>query len=407
MTVRQPQPHPVSPGAGTGPRRRALALLAAATAVGSTGLAAGGTAGALLVVDITGAHAMAGVPLGLLVVGSAAGAPLLAQQAAAGRRVRGLALGYAIGVAGALIVVLAALWQNLPLLLAGSFVLGVANSSVFMSRYAAMDAATEGTRGRAIGVVFAAMALGAIVSPTLLGPSGSVARAMGLPPLAGLYLVAVLAFGGAAVLLAARSGALATHPEPGDGRGIVAVLADTMHRPAAVTAVIVLAATNFVMVGVMTIAPVHLTGHGHSLGQVGAIIALHVTGMFAVAPLTGLLADRAGPAVVARLGGLLLTVAMVIGLFVEGSGVLVMTVHLLVLGVGWNCGVVGGSTLLGTAVPARTRPHVEGIAEVMMGLAAAAAGPVSGLVAELGGYLTYCLIAIPAAVFLFLRRIPA
>ncbi len=127
--------------------------------------------------------------------------------------------------------------------------------------------------------------------------------------------------------------------------------------------------------------------------------------MFAVAPLTGLLADRSGPAKVARLGGLLLTLAMVIGLFVGGSGVLVMTVHLLVLGVGWNCGVVGGSTLLGAAVPAETRPHVEGLAEVMMGLAAATAGPVAGLVAQLGGYLTFCFIAIPVAVFLFLRRI--
>lgn len=405
MTARQPQPDLAPQDVDGGPRRRALALLAAATAVGSTGLAAGGTAGALLVVDITGAHAMAGVPLGLLVVGSAAGAPLLAHQAAIGRRVRGLALGYAIGVVGALIVVLAALWQHVPLLLAGSFVLGVANSSVFMSRYAAMDAATASTRGRAIGVVFAAMALGAIVSPTLLGPSGAVARAMGLPSLAGLYLVAVLAFGVAAVLLAARSGGHAPRPEP--GRGIVAVLVDTLHRPRAVTAVIVLTATNFVMVGVMTIAPVHLTGQGHSLDQIGAVIALHVAGMFAVAPLTGLLADRRGPAAVAGLGGLLLTVAMVVGLFVEGSGVLVMTVHLLVLGVGWNCGVVGGSTLLGAAVPARTRPHVEGIAEVMMGLAAAVAGPVAGLVDELGGYLAFCIIGIPVAVFLFLRRIPS
>ena len=403
MTVRQPQREFAPPGAGGGPRRRALALLAAATAVGSTGLAAGGTAGALLVVDITGAHAMAGVPLALLVVGSAAGAPLLAHQASIGRRVRGLALGYAIGVAGALIVVTAALWQSLPLLLAGSFALGVANSSVFMSRYAAMDAATEGTRGRAIGVVFAAMALGAIVSPTLLGPSGSVARAMGLPPLAGLYLVAVLAYGVAAVLLAARSGAPGPRPEP--GRGLVAAIADTTRRPAAMTAVVVLAATNFVMVGVMTIAPVHLTEHGHSLDHIGTIIALHVTGMFAVAPLTGLLADRSGPAVVARFGGLLLVVAMVTGLFVEGSGVVVMTIHLLVLGVGWNCGVVGGSTLLSTASPVETRPHVEGIAEVMMGLAAAAAGPVAGLAAEFGGYLTFCVIGIPAALFLTLKRI--
>jgi hypothetical protein len=50
---------------------------------------------------------------------------------------------------------------------------------------------------------------------------------------------------------------------------------------------------------------------------------------------------------------------------------------------------------------------VEGIAEVMMGLAAAAAGPISGLVAEFGGYPVFCFIGAPVAVFLFLRRIPS
>ena len=120
-----------------------------ATAIGSTGLAANGTAGALPAVDISKAQAMAGVPLGPLVLGSAAGAPVLAHQAAPGRRVREPALGDALVMTGAVVVVLAALWQNLPLLLAGSLFLGVANSAVFRSRYAAMGTATAGTRGHA------------------------------------------------------------------------------------------------------------------------------------------------------------------------------------------------------------------------------------------------------------------
>ena len=63
-----------------GPRRRTLFLLAVATAVGSMGLAAGGTAGSLLAVEITGAEAAAGLPLGLLVVGSAAAALLVSRR---------------------------------------------------------------------------------------------------------------------------------------------------------------------------------------------------------------------------------------------------------------------------------------------------------------------------------------
>jgi hypothetical protein len=57
--------------------RATLAFLGLATAVGATGLAAGGTAGALLGADLAGSDAAAGVPLGLLVVGSAATAVLI------------------------------------------------------------------------------------------------------------------------------------------------------------------------------------------------------------------------------------------------------------------------------------------------------------------------------------------
>jgi hypothetical protein len=61
-------------------RRSTLLLLAAATAVGAVGLAAGGSAGALLAEDITGSTTWAGVPLGVLVLGSAAGALLISRQ---------------------------------------------------------------------------------------------------------------------------------------------------------------------------------------------------------------------------------------------------------------------------------------------------------------------------------------
>jgi hypothetical protein len=64
---------------------------------------------------------------------------------------------------------------------------------------------------------------------------------------------------------------------------------------------------------------------------------------------------------------------------------------LLILGIGWNFGVVGGSTLLAASVPTRLRPHVEGLGEVPMGLAAGAGAPIAGLVVALGGFATLSL----------------
>src|SRR4029450_9525248 len=69
------------------------------------------------------------------------------------------------------------------------------------------------------------------------------------------------------------------------------------------TSLLILGTSNLVMVGVMAVAPVHLTEHGHHhLEFVGAVISLHVAGMFAPSPISGWLADRIGPIAVAVTG---------------------------------------------------------------------------------------------------------
>ena len=110
-------------------------------------------------------------------------------------------------------------------------------------------------------------------------------------------------------------------------------------------AVLVLAGANFAMVGLMAIAPVHLMAHGHDLEMIGTVVSLHVAGMFLPSPLSGWLADRTSPAMVAAIGGGLLLVAAT-GTAVAGTGV----VTLVILGVGWNFGLVGGSALITRAV---------------------------------------------------------
>lgn len=358
---------------------RTLALLAAATAVGSLGLAAGGSAGALLAEDITGSTAAAGIPLGVLVAGSAAGALLIARRTRSADRAAGLTLGYALGVGGAIVVIVAAVASSFALLLAGSALLGAANAAVFLTRYAAADVGGTTRRGRALGTVFVAASVGAIVSPNLLGPSGAVADAIGLPDLAGLYLVAVPSFAIAAAILAAlpRSrGRLAPK-----GTGEVAARLAGVRGP-----LVVLGGVNLVMVAVMAIAPVHLTDEGHSLDFVGLVVGIHVLGMFAPSPLSGWLTDRAGSATVVSIGALFLVAAGVTGALVDPSGHVGVTVVLLLLGLGWNAGIVGGSTLLAASVPAAERPRAEGLGEIAMGSAAAVGAVLAGLVVAFGGF---------------------
>jgi MFS family permease len=378
--------------------RRTLGVLAAATAVGSLGLAAGGTAGALLAEDITGSEAAAGVPLGVLVAGSAAGALLIARQTTRSGRAAGLILGYALGAAGAVAVIAGAIASNFVLVLVGSAALGAANASVFLTRYAAADVGDETTRGRALGTVFVAASVGAITSPNLLGPSGDLAEAIGLPELAGLYLVAIPAFGIAAALLAGLSGGAVT-------RRKADLVPDESLAPVGLSgargALVVLGAVNFVMVAVMAIAPVHLKEEGHALGFVGLVVGIHVFGMFAPSPLSGWLVDRAGSGTVVSIGALLLVAAGVSGAVVDSSGHVGVTVVLALLGLGWNAGVVGGSTMLASSVPAEQRPRAEGFGEIAMGGAAAIGAVFAGLVVAIGGFPALALAGATVGALLF------
>jgi MFS family permease len=130
------------------------------------------------------------------------------------------------------------------------------------------------------------------------------------------------------------------------------------------------------MVAVMSVAPVRLTEHGHGLALVGLIVSVHVAGMFMPSPISGWLADRRGPVVVATIGFALLVTAGLAGALVN-------------LHRGWDHArarraghrlelrIVGGSTLLTASTTPRLRPHAEGIGEVTMGIAAGLGAPIA------------------------------
>lgn len=379
--------------------------LAAATAIGSVGLAAGGTAGALIAAGMNDGAASAGLPIGAVVAGSAGGALLISRVTRRAGRIAGLVLGYWIGAAGAVLVVAATAAASFALVVAGNLVMGVANAAVYLARYAAADAApSPAARGRALGLVLTGAAAGAVVGPNLLGPSGDVAAGLGLPHLSGAYLVAAVAFPAAAVLLALLG--RRTRRPVSDGTPYQAVPARRLLRSAGTgSAVLVLAATNFVMVAVMAVAPLHLVAHGHHLDVIGIAISVHVLCMLAPAPLAGWLADRAGAPTLARIGAALLVVAAVTGTVADPDSIGAFTVALATAGLGWCAGVVAGSMMLADSMPGAQRPRAEGIGEMAMGVAAGAGAPLAGLVVAFSGFRTLVLAASFVSLAMLLPRL--
>jgi MFS family permease len=380
-------------------QRRTMRVLVVAQLLGALGLAAGGTAGALLAERLTGNPAAAGLPLSMLVLGSGVGAVAAARIMRDRGRRAGLAAAYLAGAVGAALVVAAAAWRSWPLLLAGSLLLGGGNAAVMLARYAAADLASR--RGRAISTVVTAASVGAIAGPNLLGPAGVLARGVGLPAPTGLFLLAVPAFLGAALVLVAflrpdplqvaRSQALsAEEPAAADGRGeLAALLGDRQVR----LSLLVLAVANLAMVGVMAVAPVHLHDHGAGMGTIGLMIGAHIAAMYLPSPVTGWLSDRIGAREVATVGALLLLAAGAVAAM-AGAGRPGIMGALLLLGVGWNAGLIGGSALLRNAqVSPSLRTRAEGLGELGMGAAAAVGGSGAGLLLAGGGFGLLGLVA--------------
>ena len=402
-------------------QRRTLSVLFVTQTVGGTGSALGGAVAALLAAELGGV----GIS-GLAQSASVVGAALFAVPATAivhrqGRR-PSLAACYATAATGAILIVTAAMWHALPILFAGTFLLGGSTAATYQARYAAVDLAPLALRGRHLSLIVWATTVGAVIGPSLAGPAGTLLATHGIPTLAGPFLFASLLFVLAALVLLAllrpdpavvARGALAEAGSgglPPKGAGLREAARIVGAEPAARLGVITMALGHVVMVGVMTMTPVHIRGAGHdaahTLDIVGLVLSAHVAGMFALAPVFGWLTDRLGRRAVIALGtALLLTACAVAG--TAGQAPRQLATGLLILGLGWSATLVSGSTLLSDAIPTERRASVQGFADLVMGLAGACAGALSGVVVGTWSYPALTLVAAIATVPLIVAVVPS
>ncbi|MFE6686768.1 MFS transporter [Streptomyces sp. NPDC057743] len=371
--------------------RRPLTVLVCAQVLSGAGLAAGITVGALLAEDLLGSTGLAGVPSALFTGGAALGAAAIGRLSQLRGRRLGLALGYGAGALGSLGVVAAAALHSALLLFPSLLVYGAGTATNLMARYAGAELAPPQRRGRAVSTVLVATTLGAVAGPNLVTVTGDVAVAWGVPRLAGPFLLAAAAFGAAAAVLAVRWPAVGEPAPSGADAPAPNGPVRVRRRPlAAGAAVMVL--TQLVMIALMTMTPVHLRAHGHGTQATGLVIALHVGAMFLPSPLTGALVDRIGPHRVAAASGVTLLGAGLLATLAPPHSVAALAVALVLLGVGWNFGLVSGTALVTDALPPARRAATQGLVDVGIALAGATGGVASGPVLAAGGFPVLALV---------------
>ena len=395
------------PRDNTDAQRRVVRVLAASQLLGGIGPAAGAAVGALLAADLA-TESLSGLSASASVIGTALIAvPMSRLMDERGRR-PGLVLAYLIGVAGAMIVILGAIAGSFPLALAGVVLTGGGTAAGSQSRFAATDLATPGSRGRSLSTVVWATTLGSVVGPNLASPMGDLAAAVGVPRLAGPYLLMALVFILAALiigvllrpdpLLLARDVGQRTVVSTPRGSGSIAhSLSVIRDYPAAMLGLLSIVVGHVVMVGVMSMTPVHLQDHGASLTIVGVVISVHITGMYVASPLVGAASDRYGRRPVMRVGALVLLAACAFAGSAPGDAHTQLGIGLILLGLGWSCTLIAGSTLLTESIPLHQRPRAQGASDLVMGMAGAVSGLLSGVVV---GFGSYALLTIFAAILI-------
>ena len=404
-------------------QRRTVIFLGSAQLLSGIGTGATVSIGSLLAVDLSGSSAWAGSVATVMTLAAALSALPLASLAERRGRRAGLVTGLAAALAGVVLIVAAVISGTFLVLLLGTAGVGVGTASSLQARFAAVDLADDEHRGRALSAVVWAITIGAVAGPNLIQPGAAVGQALGLPPIAGPFIISAVGLALACALLfaglrpdpllfarqLAAGSATSAATGPGTGTYLAARsrsgalargLGAVRGSPSAILALAAILGAHAVMVGVMSVTPLHLqelmagpgsashashTASGDVLVIIGFTISLHIAGMFAFSPVLGWLTDKSGRKQTIVLGFTLLVAAVAIA----GAGqrsTTAVAVGLVLLGLGWSAASISGSTLLAESVRQDDRVVVQGVSDMLMSAAGAVGGAVSGLILSWAGY---------------------
>src|SRR5947208_4448590 len=369
-------------------RANALRLAVAQALAGANATVVFATA-AIIGSTLAADPALATAPVSVFVVGMAAGTLPTGWLARRFGRRTAFMTGSFFGFMAGLIAAAALLVGSFPLYCVATLCAGLYGAVVQSFRFAAADSASPAFRPRAVSWVM----LGGIFSG-VLGPQ-LVTWTMNLwPPY--LFAASYLAQAGVAlVAMAVLSGVDLPRPTKAD-RTAGRPLAVIARQPRFVIAVLCGVITYMLMNLVMTSAPLAMRMCGLPVSASNATIQWHVVAMYGPSFFTGTLIARFGAQRVVAVGLLLLAGAAASGL--SGVGVGNFTLALVLLGVGWNFGFVGASSLVLETHRPEERTRVQSFNDFLIFGTMAVGSFSSGHLLQSWGWDAVCWVVLPPVV---------
>lgn len=391
--------------------KRTLIIISISQIFGGAGLAAGVTVGALLAQQMLGTDAFAGVPSGLFTLGSAGAALIVGRLSQRYGRRTGLTAGFLIGGLGAIGVITAAIINSVFLLFASLLIYGAGTATNLQARYAGTDLANNKQRATAISITMVFTTFGAVAGPNLVNVMGDFALSIGVPSLAGPFILSAAAFILAGLVLfvllrpdplvIARS--IEASKQESNRLGYSADTEQMVNKRGIIVGAAIMVLTQIVMVAIMTMTPVHMRHHGHDLGEIGLVIGFHIAAMYLPSLVTGVLVDKFGRTAIAITSGATLLLAGLISAIAPGDSMILLVIALSLLGLGWNFGLISGTALIVDSTDTSNRAKTQGTVDVLIALSGASGGALSGMIVAgssytalsfIGGLLSLLLIPV-------------
>lgn len=339
-------------------RRNVWVLVAAQAILGSQMpmiFTIGGLAGTTLATNICWAT----LPISMIVLGSMLTAtPLAAFMQKYGRRA-GFVLTASGGAAGALVGAIGLMQGSFLLFNIGSLLTGIYMSGQGFYRFAAADTASDAFKPKAISYVMAGGLLSAVLGPQLVKVT---AESM-IVPFLGTYLAVIALNIGGMSLFAFLD--IPKPPAPDRSAPRVGRTRGEMLRDPVIAVSIICATVSYALMNlVMTSTPLAVVGCGFTTGHAADIVSAHVLAMYAPSFFTGHLIARFGVQKIVAAGLMILAASGAVAL--TGVELEHFFLALVLLGVGWNFGFIGATTMLARNHSAAERGRIQGINDMIV-----------------------------------------
>jgi len=356
---------------------------------------------------------LATLPISLIVFGSMTTAPWLSNVMQTYGRRAGFCIGATGGGVGAAICAWALSLDNFWLFLGGSYLTGIYMSSQGFFRFAAADSASDTFRPKAISYVMAGGLISALIGPQIvayLTANNADASVMRYQPIYLAVITLNVVGMGFFFLLDLPKQVVAK------AQAVVQLTRMEMLADPRILVAIICAAVSYALMNlVMTSTPLAVVGCGYTEPDAANVVMGHVLAMFAPSFFTGHLIARFGVERITGLGLVILFFAGVVAL--SGVELTQFYIALVLLGLGWNFGFIGATTMLTSSYAPEERGRIQGMNDLIVfgsvTVASLASGglmncvgadPVSGWTAVNLAMGPFLLIAGSALVWLVMRQ---